>query len=323
MKFLIKYRGIVLLALAVASFYAAADWKTSREALDQRLVQGEFRIYYTLTGENAFPFDVPPSQRAQQAVVRLNSLATQIDQANRFYSEQLGLTPPLSNARYRDVRSIDVHIIKLEGRNGSTGDAAIDYRYRHFEGSSPALSIALSNQWRPPNLTPNHEVFHAYQYAYTFFKNSWYLEGMARSMEVAFKEGEVRTEVLPHDHGQLEQVLIRSYGAGLFWNRLMYLCDSACSGSTPATAWRDGAYTPRSRFCGGRLVRGTLEQYKMIDKEAAQTRGIDPSDWPENEQRSPENNSFLLRGLRRAIETECQLHGNPELKAFHALLEVY
>jgi hypothetical protein len=322
-RLLNKYRGVALLALAVTSFYASADWKTPREALDQRLVQGEFRIHYTLTGENAFPFDVPPSQRAQQAAVRLNSLVAQIDQANRYYSEQLGLTPPLASARYRDVRSIDVHIIKLEGKKGSTGDAAIVYRYQHFDGSSAALTIALSNQWRPPNLTPNHEVFHAYQYAYTFFKNPWYLEGMARSMETAFRGGEVQAEALPRDYGQLEQVLTRSYDADLFWNRLMYLCDSACSGSTPATAWNDGAYTPHSGFCGGRLVRSTLEQYKMIDKEAAQTRRIDPTDWPENEQRSPKNNPFLLRGLRRAIENECPVHGNSELKAFHTLLEAY
>ena len=166
-----KYREVALLALAATSFYAAADWKAPREALDQRLLQGEFRIHYTLTGENAFPFDVPPSQRAQQASVQLNTLTAQIGQANRYYSEQLGLTPPLSNERYRDVRSIDVHIIKLEeGKKGSTGDAAIVYRYRHFEEKSPVLSIALSNQWQPPNLTSNHEVFHAYQYALRFLK---------------------------------------------------------------------------------------------------------------------------------------------------------
>jgi hypothetical protein len=323
MKFLSKCRSIALLVLALTSFYAVADWKTPREVLDQRLVAGEFRIHYTLTGDNAFPFDVPPSQRAQHAADRLNSLTAQIDQAHRWYCERLGLTPPLASGRYRDVRSIDVHIIKLDNKNGSSGDAAIGYRYRYFDGRSPALSVALSNQWCPPNLTPNHEVFHLYQYAYTFFKNSWYLEGMARSMEQAFKSGEVRTEALPRDHGQLERVLARSYAADLFWNRLMYLCDSSCSGSTPATAWKGGAYTPHSGFCGGGLVRSTLEQYKMLDKEAALERGIDPSNWPENEQRSAKNNPFLLRGLRSAIENHCPVHGNAELEAFHSLLMAY
>lgn len=325
MRLFIKCRCIAMFALGLISFYSEADWKIPREALDRRLVQAEFRIYYTLSGENAFPVDVSPLPRAQQASEQLSKLVSQIDQANRFYRDQLGLTSPLGSARYRDVRSIDVHIIKLkEGKMGSTGDTSIVYHYRHFAGASSALTIALSNHWLPPNLTPNHEVFHAYQYAYTFFKNSWYLEGMAHSMESAFKEGDVHTQALPREHEQLEQVLRRSYGADLFWNRLMYLCDSVCSGgSTPVKTWNGGVYRFNGHFCGGELVRSTLEQFQTVEKEAALARGIEPNNWPEDEQRSNKNNPFLLHGLRRAIESQCQVSGNPELEAFHKLLEEY
>jgi hypothetical protein len=222
------------------------------------------------------------------------------------------------------VRAIDVHIIKLEGQNGSTGDEPIVYRYRNFEGVTPALTISLDTRWSPPNLTPNHEVFHTYQYGYTFFKNAWFLEGMARSMEKAFKGGVVRTEPLPRGYGQLRQMMARSYGADVFWNRLMYLCDTSCSGSTPAVAGMGNEYKeylPRTRFCGGSLVRATLEQFQVLDKEAARTRSIDPNDWPEAEQWSERNNPYLLLGLRRAIESQCSLRGNPELEAFHSLLK--
>jgi hypothetical protein len=316
-----KWRGIIGIVLAACSLHAVAGWKTPREALDQRLIQDEFRIYYTLEGENAFPPDASPSQHRARAAGMLVSLVAQIGQASRFYREQLGLAPPLGGARYRDVRSIDVHIIKLEGRNGSAGDEPIVYHYREFDGVAPALTITLSNQWNPPNLTPNHEVFHAYQYGYTFFKNAWFLEGLARSMEKAFKGGEVRTEPLPRGYGQLQQVMGGSYGADVFWNRLMYLCDVSCSGSTSAAAWKTGSYVPRGRICGGGLVRAALEQYQTLDKQAARLRGIDPNDWPEEEQWSERNNPFLLLGLRRAIEKQCQLRSNPELEAFHKLLK--
>lgn len=306
-----KWCGIAGIILATCPLHATAGWKTPREALDQRLIQGEFRIYYTLEGENAFPPGVPLPQRKERAMAMLGSLAAQIGQANRFYHEQLGLTSPLGKGRYRDVRSIDVHIIKLEGKKGSTGDAPISYRYRHFDGASPALTISLSNQWTPPNLTPNHEVFHAYQYGYTFFKNPWFLEGMARSMESAFKGGEVRMEPLPRNAGQLRQMMTRSYGADLFWNRLTALCDTSCGGVRTAPA----------RFCGGGLVRATLEQYQALDKEAARSRGLDPNDWPEEEQRSERNQPFLLLGLHRAIESQCSLRNNPELEAFHGMLK--
>lgn len=320
---LIKRWEIAWLILATWSMYAAAGWKTPREELDHRLVQGEFRIHYTLDGDSAFPRDVPSPQRKERAMAMLDSLAAQINEATRFYSEQLRLASPIGAARYRDVRSIDIHILKLEDKSGSTGDASIIYHYRHFDGASPALTISLSNQWNPPSLTPNHEVFHAYQYGYTYFKNSWYLEGMARSMEKAFKRGEVRTESLPREYGQLQRIMTRSYGADKFWNRLMYLCEASCSGNTPAQAWKGGGYVPLTRFCGGKLVRATLEQYQSLDKEAARSRGIDPNAWPEDEQRSDRNNPFLLLGLRRAIESQCPLRGNPELEAFHGLLKVY
>lgn len=310
-------RGIVWLFLAAWPLYAAADWKTPREALEQRLIQGEFRIHYTLEGENAFLPDVTDitdntsPQRKARAGEMLASLAAQISQANRFYSEQLGLARPLGGARYREVRAIDVHILALDGKTGSTGDEPISYRYRHFDGATPALTISLSNRWAPPNLTPNHEVFHAYQYGYTFFKNPWFLEGMARSMESAFKGGEIRMEPLPRSAGQLRQLIARSYGADSFWNRLMVMCDASCGGTRAAPG----------RFCGGGLVRATLEQYRALDKEAARARGINPDDWPEEEQRSERNNPFLLLGLRRAIENQCPLRANPELQAFHGLLQ--
>jgi len=317
----IKWDGVLGILLAICSLQAAAGWKTPREVLDRRLIQDEFRIYYTTEGENAFPQDVLPQQRKERAEDRLVSLAAQIGQANRFYQEPLGLAPPVGGGRYRDVRSIDIHIIKLEGKNGSTGDEPINYRYRNFSGVSPALTISLTNRWTPPNLTPNHEVFHAYQYGYTFFKNAWFLEGMARSMEKAFAGGKVRTEPLPRDARQLQQLLRRAYGADLFWNRLMALCDVSCSGGGSSLVDKGKDYLPRKQLCGGGLVRATLEQFQAIDKEAASSRNINPNDWPEEEQRSESNNPFLLRGLRRAIESQCSLRGNPELEAFHSLLK--
>jgi len=322
MKFFINY-GIAIFTLFLVFSDAEADWKKPREMLDQRLLLAEFRIHYTLDGNNAFPFDVPRLQRAEQAAIRLSELTYQIDQASQFYRKQLKLMPPLSSPRYQNLRSIDLHVINLKGKMGTTGDAAIIYRYKHFTGALPALTITLSNQWHPPNLTPNHEVFHAYQYAYTFFKNPWYLEGMARSLENAFKRGEVQTEMLPRDHETLGAIIMRSYNADLFWNRLMYLCDFACSGSTPESAWHSGSYTPNSQFCGAELVRSTLEQFQLIDKEVAHMRRINANDWPEKEQRSYQNNPFLLRGLRRAIESQCLVDRNPELKAFYDLLGTY
>lgn len=307
--------GVFLLASYAA--HAGADWKTPREALDQRLIQDEFRIYYTLEGENAFPPGAASSQGGARTAGLLVDLAAQLARASHFYHEKLGLAKPLGGARYRDTRWIEVHVLKLDGQTGSTGDASIVYRYRNFDGASPALTISLSNRWLPPNLTPNHEVFHAYQYGYTFFKNAWFLEGMARSMESAFLGGEALTDTLPRTQTQLQQLKGRSYGADLFWNRLIQLCDASCIGNAPKT----GSCQPRGRMLGGGIVRAALEQYQTLDKEAARLRGIDPNDWPEDEQWSELNNPYLLLGLRRAIEGQCKLRTNTELEVFRNLLK--
>lgn len=296
------------LLLIILAAPAGAGWKASREALDQRLTAGPFRIHYTLDGDDAFPPDAPPAQRRERAAAMLGRLAAQLTGADRYYREQLGLTPPLGGARYRDVRAIDVHIRALDGKTGSTGDAPVIYRYRHFTDAVPALSMSISNRWVPPGLTPEHEVFHAYQYGYTSFKNAWFLEGMARSMENAFSGRVPRTEPLPRDSAQMSAVMGRSYRADVFWNRLFSLCDPQCGSAAPA------------RFCGAALVRATLEEYRAIDGEAARARGIDPADWPEEEQRSERNNPFLLHGLRRALEKQCPLTDSRELRDFHGVL---
>lgn len=300
-----------LLALALLlTAPAAADWKAPREALDQRHVAGIFRIHYTTTGSHAVPGD------AQAAAARAHRLGEQLERAHRHYSAVAGLTPPLENLRYPNLRAIDVHIIALEGKKGSTGDAAIIYRYRHFDDLTPALTISISNRWTPGNLTPEHEVFHAYQYGYTYFKNAWFLEGMANGMEAAFRERQAANESLPQDASALRRLLGQSYGAGTFWRRLIRLCAGDCPRQSPPATDGTGP-----QVCGGRFVKRFLEELRTLDTRAALARGIDPHDWPEAEQRSARNNPWLLDGLARALESQCRVDGDTELTTFLGVLQ--
>lgn len=278
------------LCTLLAAAPAGADWKAPREALDFRHVCGPFRIHYTLTGANALA-TLDTTERVVQLCKRLTL-------ADRIYTEHFGLTPPLANTRYAQVRAIDVHLLELVGKTGSTGDEPIIYRYRHHADPVPALTISLSRQWAPGSLTPEHEVFHAYQYGYTFFKNAWFLEGLARSMEGVFG-GSTRDEPLPQDPAGLERVLELSYRASPFWNRLRQRCDPNCG--TRAD-------------CGSRFVRHLLESLRTSDREAAVARGIDPDNWPEDEQRAVANTPWMLMALARTIETSCPVSRDRELQ---------
>ena len=52
----------------------------------------------------------------------------------------------------------------------------------------PYLTIDIDRDIGTRNLTPAHELFHAFQNGYTLFKNAWYTEGTARWAENAFRE---------------------------------------------------------------------------------------------------------------------------------------
>jgi hypothetical protein len=258
-------------------------------------------VYYTGQGDNAFPAD------------RVAPLLDQMAVAQRYYEQQLGLQPPLRMPRYQgQLRGIDVHVMRMPDSNGSAGDAAVRYRYRRF-GDAPGrvLTITVSTRWSPPNLTPSHELFHTYQYGYTLFKNRWFLEGMARAMEHPIEGDAGPAAPLPASRGGWNAVVGRSYGAEAFWTRLMQVCEPAC---TPVRA-------ALARPCGGALVRSTLEAFQQMDQRASADRGLDPHDWPEDEQHSAANVPYMARGILNAVDRACHKPWPAELAAFTGMLE--
>ena len=299
------------LALALAP-PAFAGWKTPREALDQREFHGSYALYYTLMGSNA----VVPQPRGGGYAGPIPEVVERrwasLDRAERAYREGLGLRPPLEGERYREGIGIDLHMIDLGDRRGSTGDELQHFDYRHFGRRGPVLTIALTNRWAPPSLTPPHELFHAYQYGYTRFKNRWFLEGTARLAENLASFRGWRNEPLPRDQDELERLLQRGYSAEKFWNRLALLCDPDCE--------RRPFGVEGAAPCGRGIIKPLLERFEALDKRAARDRGIDPADWPEKEQRSSRNDPYLLLGVKQMMESACPLDQSEELAAFHRLL---
>lgn len=306
------------LGLLVAAPGAWSGWMDEREALDKRQVQGTFRVHYTLSGKNALSVKSGGKRGGSGGADQLAAqVAGEMSNADQFYSQVLGLGPINRLRRYapQNLTYVDVHMLRLEDKTASTGDAVVTYRYRRFKDNAPALTISLSTDWRPPGETPEHEVFHTYQYAYTFFKNAWFLEGMARSLEGAFDDKTYQTEPLPADRAELDALLDRSYSASRFWSRLMALCDPGC-----AKSW-DGAYfRSEAAMCGGGFVKSVLEQFESLDPLAAAERGLPQNDWPEAEQWSSKNNPWMLRGLGRAMDQQCPVATTPELGRFRSLL---
>jgi len=311
-RWLVAALGLVLSACPVS-----ADWKAPREALVLRHVRGDIRIFDT-----AVP-DSPTDPTAATATARLSDaalvqLAAQFERADVLYSQQVGLLAPLRSKKYRAAKSIDVHLLPLAKQMGSAGDAVVSYRYRLAAAPTSALTISLSRRWQPGNLTPEHELFHSFQYAYTYFKNAWFLEGMARSVQDWFSLTQKPLQVpidqpaLPNSVEQLNALLKKSYNAAPFWTRLRWLCDPTCA--LPATN------TIQAPVCGGRLVKTVLEEFQSAEPLAAKARDSEPSHWTEQEQRSERNNAWMLTALAKAMQQQCPVTSQPELAEFMQVL---
>jgi hypothetical protein len=285
---------------------AHANWKTSRENLDERHTVGEIRIHYARQGKDAVG---NPS--------KIQRLAEQFSRANTFYADTLGLTPSTKNIRYSGLQAIDVHVLKMEDAMGTAGDAKVTYRYKALDDHKPSLTISLSSRWEPGNRTPEHELFHSYQYGYTFFKNPWYLEGMARAMQGAFETKPYRTATLPQTGEQLQALMGRSYGASTFWNRLMMLCDQSCAVPVNSASTAIEFRPLSGPMCGGGMIKTVLEKFREQDGKAAKARKLDVKNWPEDEQRAEINNPWILAGLTDAMTQHCPIQSNVELTKFH------
>ena len=305
---------LTLASLIVACFLTApspalSGWKDGRESLDERLAVGsDYEIFYALAGEHAFP-----------ASGALDAMAEQIKLAVRVYGQDLSLAPPLALPRYAEVRRIDVHVLDLGDSMGSAGDGVHMFDYVRFGEEGPALTLAISRAWQPPNRTPEHEVFHAYQYAYTFFKNAWFLEGLARSMENLFRDGGWKNTPLPANDAELDAVLAESYGADRLWNRLALLCDPGCD-RAPRTL-EDGYISESDPpVCGRAIVRPLLLAMDQADDVAGLERKLSATYWPEEEQKALENVPYMLDALATVVAERCPVDFDAELHAFHELL---
>jgi hypothetical protein len=132
--------------------------------------------------------------------------------------------------------------------------------------------------------------------SYTFFKNQWFQEGMARASESFFRTSTAQSAVLPQTSAQLDSLLAKSYDAETLWSRLTNLCGNSVWGIA-------------------------LENFSRLDRQAALARNLDPNDWPEDEQFSAANVPYLLKGISEAVQKSCPTQSNPEVRQFLSVIK--
>lgn len=254
--------------------------------LPHSVTRGDFKVWYATQGEHALARQEDTDGNGVPD--RVDDLLTQLEAANRFYSEVLALTPPLAQPRYARAEVINVYVLAMQRGNGLAFHEVVQERPARRAAAGPCgLRMYVNRSLSPShNLTPAHELFHLYQYGYAMFKRAWYLEGMARLAETAFAGPARLQRHVAGATGQprCEDVWQESYSAVRFWWGL-----GADDGSDDvpipaelrALRYHDGsAVFGVERFQRGSIVKPVLEQLRQRSEVLAGQHGLAPYRWP-------------------------------------------
>ena len=140
--------------------------------------QGIVYVIYDETGANAVANKTDKNSNGVPDVVE--DIAAQVNAAREVF-KNFNYPDPLNCARFKNVTSIEINIeskdtLKFNGKAFSN----VRKKSEH-NPAERSLHLKVANTINPhTSSTPTHEYFHLVQYAATYFRNKWFLEGMAR-----------------------------------------------------------------------------------------------------------------------------------------------
>lgn len=254
------------------------------QGLDRSYRSGVFRIHYAVSGPDAIGEQKDINSNGVPDVI--DNLARQLVTSNDYYIHVLGLTPPLSQPRYRQAERIQILVRNVRRQTGLSFDEAV----REPGQKSCELMIVVSARLAfDRNPTAAHELFHLFQYGYAMFKVPWYLEGMARWIEGIFLQPGDVDRTAPRVPVRCESVLQESYTASRFWK-------SAALATFPTRSAQPDLRLRESRYVSGRpiiadgsfrwgIVRSILERLQKVSLQLSGDR-LPASGWPETAQKS-------------------------------------
>lgn len=189
-------------------------------ALPHKVESYPFRVWYATEGEHALKY-LKANSDSNNTPMIVNDLLLQLHSADKYYNQRLGLTPPLSQPRYKLAEFINVYLLAMDKGNGLTFDEVVaEKAARRAKRYSCGVKIHINSDLQPSrNVTPAHELFHLYQYSNSMFKMRWYLEGMTRWVEQAFRGSSPKElkKVVPTN---CVDIFSESYTASRYWQGL-------------------------------------------------------------------------------------------------------
>lgn len=290
------------------------------------------RVFYSVDPKNLDAVKNLTDKNKNKYPDYVEDIAKQIAGARAGLNE-LGFMDPVQSPRFKayGVKFIDVHIRNLSG-NGLAYDEPVNYTNNPLKKNACAIRIDLSNDIEafPGGWSVGaHELFHLYEYGYTMFKRSWFLEGMAAWGERVVRLGGLKSNgltPLPANSVQLnEQVLAVPYN--FLWDRLAYLSEANKNVQFPlSTAQQNRTYADGTKvfrdqkLLGIKIMKSILENLNEESNAISAQKGRSNFFWIEEDQRSPENDKAMIKAVQRAIkESGLDKLNTAEMNAFLAI----
>ena len=274
--------------------------------------QGIVYVIYDETGDKAPKNKADINSNGVPDVVE--DIATQINAAREVYKDVFNFPDPLESPRFKNATSIEIDMeSKTEMKVNGQAFSASRKNSKH-DPNERALHIKVANTFDPrKNATPAHEYFHLIQYGTTYFRNGWFLEGMARwSQDVIEKTKKYPSgsDVPAKLNSKVEenQIFKGKYkvASELWYPLAVNMKDKAIIPSNIVNKYKyvDGSPVFHDNiFYGPNVMRKVLQEMKSKEEVAAtQFGGVQK--WRKDGQRAEQNNAIIMDCVREVYKSK-------------------
>lgn len=310
--------ALLLVSFILFSLHSGANSKQGNvvfQTESNEFTLDRIRVFYDRAGQHA----VLSADSDKNGIPdQVEDIATQIWATYQYFCKALNFPDPFNSSRYKNLSFIEVSLLNrklLKGSNGLAFDELMDSRGRDDKLGDKAIRINLSSDIEPTtNLTPSHEMFHLIQNGATYFKNSWFTEGMARWSETGLSNA-VRANqdhtfdaFLQDEEANKKRLFKQSYAAAQsFWYQIAALdkgnnlvAEKEVIEQLRLLRYKQGLPVLHSgQIEGTGIMRSILNELNIQSDIAF--RKLNYQKWSEQNQRSEKNNEYIFQAVKKTV----------------------
>lgn len=243
----------------------------------------------------------------------IEDVATQVNAARELFKDVFKYPDPLESERFKNVKSIEVDIAPKANMK-SYGNAYSGVRKSKHDPNERAIHIRVANTIEPhKHFTPEHEYFHLIQYGATYFRNGWFLEGMARWSQDAISKTEKYPDgkdipfKLKNESAAKKIFKIKYSAAENLWYPLaVNMKDKAKIPDSLMNKYKYVDGTPVFKdniFYGANVMRNVILVMKSKEESAAEEFG-GMQKWRKEGQRDDQNSKYIFDSVKEVYNSK-------------------